>query len=95
MDTKTRKFAIKEAIKLVGTQNMENKVKAVFDLADLISSDLDSFENPNNSIPVPMDGSGVPPISFPYRLYGNSSTGSSPNTTTTTSQLADALNSKT
>jgi len=36
MSQETKKFAISEAIKLVCTQNIENKTKAVFDLADQI-----------------------------------------------------------
>jgi len=36
MEQLTRKFAIEQAIKLVSTQNIEKKTKAVFDFADEI-----------------------------------------------------------
>lgn len=59
MDTKTRKFAIKEAIKLVSTQSIENKALAVIDMANMIVAYLDSFEAKPEPSPMTM------PLTYP------------------------------
>jgi len=43
MEQETRKFAIEQAVKLIGTMPIDNKQKAVFDFAD----DIVKYIQPN------------------------------------------------